>query len=137
MADDTFSKDCVGECNDKGEAIGAIINWVHSTLISAVNKGTGAVNSIDFFPATRFHKTMFSISLAGCRSVPYMATLMANDCHRVHHKVHHDVHHNLHLGHERLLWQIAHLQRYSRMNFVVSVFPAPDSPENMNVYRLS
>ena len=41
MADDTFSKDCVGECNDKGEAIGAIINWVHSTLISAVNKGTG------------------------------------------------------------------------------------------------
>ena len=60
MADDTFSKDCVGECNDKGEAIGAIINWVHSTLISAVNKGTGAVNSIDFFPTTRFRNTMFS-----------------------------------------------------------------------------
>ena len=53
--------------------------------------------------------------------MPHIATLMANNVHRVHHKVH--------LGHERLLWQIAHLQRYSRINLVVSVLPAPDSPE--------
>ena len=57
---------------------------------------------------------------------PCIAALMVNKVHGVHHKVH--------LGHERLFWEIAHLQRYSRINLVVSVLPAPDSPEKVGLH---